>query len=92
MRDVRLGPHRVHRDQRAFQIEMFEQQRDRGDFIRFLFGRLLAQYDSLPCPLRWHSIGYADGTLATVAQAETRCKGLRPLRQGNRVNEYVTNG
>ena len=51
MRDVRLGPHRVHGDQRAFQIEMFEQQRDRGDFIRFLFGRLLAQYDALPrCP------------------------------------------
>ena len=59
---------------------MLQQQRNGSDFIRLFLGRLLTKDDLLARPLRWHSIGYADGTLATVAQADTRCNGLPPLR------------
>jgi hypothetical protein len=45
--DLALGSHRINGNQRPIQIEYFEQQRDGGDLIGFLFRRLLSQHDPL---------------------------------------------
>jgi len=45
--DLRLGAHRVDRDDGAVQVEFLQQQRDGGDLVGFLLARLLAQHQSL---------------------------------------------
>ena len=47
--DVGLCPHGIHGDQSTLQIEMLQQQRNRGDLVGFLLGRLLPEHDPLPC-------------------------------------------